>query len=129
MSYIKYNINPCDKRTIDCTVRALATLLDADWYDIYDQLYIVGRYMCDMPSSKAVINEYLRAKGFEKFVIPNTCPFCYSVQQFAEDHPDGRYLLATDSHVVPVISGNWVDTWNSGDEIPLFYWTQTQEDY
>lgn len=122
--FIKYNQNPCDKRTIDCTVRALSTLLDDEWETVYFQLCLLGYSMCDMPSSKAVINEFLHEKGFTRHVIPNTCPYCYSVSDFAGEHFRGRYLLATDSHVVPVIDGNYIDTWDSGDAIPLYYWVK-----
>lgn len=122
MGYINYNENPCKKRTIDCSVRALSVLLDKSWGDVYFDLCLLGYTMCDMPLSKAVINEYLKDLGYKKEVIPDTCPFCYSVREFALDHPYGRYLLATDNHTVVVIDGNYVDSFDSGESIPLFYW-------
>lgn len=80
--------------------------------------------MCDMPSSKVVINQFLRYRGFVRHIAPDRCPFCYTVEEFANEHPVGRYLLATDSHVVPVINGDYVDTWDSGNEVPMFYWVE-----
>lgn len=122
MGYISFNKNPCHKRTIDCSVRALSTLLDRSWGDVYFDLCLLGYTMCDMPLSKAVINEYLSDLGYIKEVIPNTCPTCYTVKDFTHDYPYGRYLLACDSHVIPVIDGDYIDTFDSGEEIPLFYW-------
>lgn len=122
MGYINYNVNPQGKNTIDCTVRALSTLLDKQWDEVYVQLCVLGYRMADMPSSKAVVHEYLRRRGFSRAVIPDTCLFCYSVKEFCRDHSEGEFLLATDTHVIPVINGDYVDTWDSGDEIPLFYW-------
>ena len=119
--YVRYNQNPCKKRTIDCTVRALATLLDEDWNKIYVQLCVLGYEMCDMPSSKAVINEYLDQQGYSRRLVYGKN---YTVRDFAEDHPRGRFLLATDSHGVLVISGYTIDTWNSLDEIILLYWEE-----
>ena len=122
--YIKYNQNPCDKRTIDCTVRALATLLNEDWDAVYVQLCMKGYELCDMPSSKATVNHFLQSMGYKRHIAPDNFPYKYTVEDFANDYPDGSYLLTTDSHVVPVIDGNYIDTWDSGNEIPLFYWTK-----
>ena len=78
--------------------------------------------MCDMPSSKAVVSEFLKQEGYERHVIPDSCPFCYTVEEFARNNNHGTYLLATDTHVVPVIDGFYIDTWDSGEEIPIYYW-------
>lgn len=120
--FIKYNENPCDKRTIDCTVRALSTLLDEEWDLVYVQLCVLGYDRCDMPSSKAVVNDFLHGRGFRRFMCPDLYPECQTVEDFCNEHPVGIYLLATDSHVVAVINGNYIDTWDSGREIPIFYW-------
>lgn len=122
MGYVRYNENPCGKRTMDCTVRALSALLGIDWGEAYIQLCILGYDMCDMPSSKAVVHEFLRNRGFARSAIPDSCPYCYSVRDFCVEHPEGAFLLATDTHVIPVMDGDYVDTWDSGGEIPLFYW-------
>lgn len=122
MGYINYNKNPCQKRTIDCSVRALSTLLDRPWDDVYLELCLLGYTICDMPSSKATINEYLSSLGYKRGVIPDSCPNCYTIREFTQDNPHGRYLLATDTHVIPVIDGDYIDTWDSGNEIPLFFW-------
>ena len=55
-------------------------------------------------------------------IIPNTCPDCYTIADFCNDHPYGTYILATGTHVVAVIDGDYYDTWDSGNEIPIFYW-------
>lgn len=78
--------------------------------------------MKDMPSSNAVWGEYLKRNGFTRHIIPDTCPSCYTVGAFCEDHPYGAYMLATGTHVVAVIDGNYIDTWDSGNEIPIYYW-------
>ena len=66
------------------------------------------------------------SQGYNRYVIPNTCPDCYSVKQFCEEHPHGKYLLATGTHVVTCIDGDYYDTWNSGDEIPIYYFTKEE---
>lgn len=81
-----------------------------------------GFMMHDMPSSNAVWGAFLRKNGFQRRTIPNTCPDCYTVKDFTRDYPFGEYLLATGTHVVAVKDGNYFDTWDSGNEIPIYYW-------
>lgn len=120
--YVYLNLNPENKTVGDCTVRAISLAMDQDWTDTYADLTMVGRFLFDMPSSNSVWGEYLLLNGFRRHIIPNTCPACYSVRQFARDYPVGIFILATGSHVVTVIDGNYYDTWDSGDEIPIYYW-------
>ena len=49
---------------------------------------------------------------------------CYPVADFCADHPRGVYVLALSSHVVCAENGSYFDTWDSGNEIPLFYWAK-----
>jgi hypothetical protein len=46
---------------------------------------------------------------------------CYTIKEFCKDHPIGDYLLGTGSHVVAVLDGNYYDTWDSGSEVPIYY--------
>lgn len=90
------------------------------------EIVIQGYNMYDMPSSNEVWGAYLKSLGFSKRIISNSCPDCYSVREFCNDHPVGRYLLATGSHVIAVIDGNYFDTWDSGDEVPTYYFTKEE---
>lgn len=82
--------------------------------------------MKDMPSSNEVWMSYLHKRGFNRYIIPSTCPDCYTVSKFCRDHPQGIYLLATGTHVVAVINGNYFDTWDSGSEVPIFYFKKEE---
>lgn len=66
--------------------------------------------------------QLLEKQGYSRFVIPNTCPYCYTVKQFCKDHPYGKYLLALDGHVVAVIDGDYYDIWDSGNEVHIYFW-------
>ena len=122
MAYVSFNPNPDGNYVGDCTVRAITRLLNSDWDTVYWGLAIMGGLMHDMPSSNNVWGAYLRKNGFKRSVIPDTCPDCYSIREFCIDHPTGEYLVATGSHVVAVVSGNYYDSWDSGDEVPIYYW-------
>lgn len=120
--YIYYNPNPENLLVGDCVVRAIAKLTDTDWETAYTGVVSQGYLMRDMPSSNPVWGAYLKRNGYKRHTLPDTCPDCYTVNEFCRDYPKGRFLLATGSHVVTVIDGNHYDTWDSGNETPLYYY-------
>lgn len=118
------NLNPLGKSTGDCVIRALSVLLTRSWNEIYLLLCVYGYMLKDWGSSNSVWDRLLKDEGFKKSMIPDTCPDCYTIKDFCTDiGNDGRrYLVATGSHVVAVINGFYYDSWDSGDEIPLYYY-------
>ena len=122
MGFIHYNPNPDGKYVGDCIIRALTILLNDTWDNVYIDLSMVGFYIHDMQNSNAVWGEYLKLNGFKQYPLPDTCPNCYTVKQFCIDFPEGVYMVATGSHVVAVIDGNYYDTGDSGNEVPIYYW-------
>lgn len=126
MSFVYYNPNPLKRSAGDCVIRALCLLNGRDWETNYIALSHQGFMMCDMPSSNRVWESYLRQEGYRKRVLPDDCPSCYCVREFCNHHPYGKFLLALDGHVVGVLNGNYYDTWDSGDETPMYYWEKEQ---
>ena len=122
--YVHLNLNRDNKFVGDCVVRAIAKLLNQSWERTYIDLVIQGYILADMPSSDVVWQAYLKRHGFKRYVIPNTCPDCYTVADIAADHPTGKYLLFVDKHVVAVEDGNYFDSWDSGYRIPIYYFSQ-----
>lgn len=122
--WIEFNPNPCNKRVGDCSIRAISVVLDKSWDSVYMALAEHGYALCDMPSSNSVIGSFLRKHGFIRHAIENSCPECYTVKDFCMDYPEGVYVLATGSHVVGVISGNYYDSWDSGDEVPICFYAK-----
>ena len=76
----------------------------------------------DMPSDNDIWELYLYNKGYRRGVLPDTCPDCYTVDRFCQEYPKGKYLLATGRHVVAVVNGDYYDAWDSGKEVPVYYW-------
>ncbi len=119
-----YNPNPVAAKVGDCSVRAVSKALNIDWEKAYAMIVANGFQMGDVPSSNNVWGSVLRQHGFYREVIPNTCPDCYTIKQFCRDNPVGTYVIGTNNHVVTVVDGDWYDTWDSGDEIPVYFWTR-----
>ena len=122
--YVPYNANPLNNNTIDCTIRAISRLTNKSWDAVYVALAVEGFIQKDLPNSNRVWGKYLQENGFVRDIIPNTCPVCYTVNDFCVDHPYGAFLLVTGDHVIAVIDGNYYDTWDSGQAVPVYYWTK-----
>lgn len=120
--WIKYNPNPTGRSVGDCAVRAIAKALDIDWETAYKMICDNGFAMGDMPSSDSVWGAVLRQNGFYRLNIPNSCPDCYTAENFCKDYPRGIYVLGFGGHVATVVDGNLYDSWNSSQEIPQFMW-------
>ena len=120
MGYIDYNANPLNRRTDDCVKRALSTALGYTWDRVHIELSVLTLVKAGIETENEIWAEYLERKGFERFQIPDTCPFCYTIRDFCEDNPDGVFVLGTGTHVVCVIDGDYYDTWDSGDRVPLY---------
>ena len=125
--WIQYNPSPVGRNVGDCSVRAVAKALDTDWETAYAMIAMNGYLMGDMPSSNAVWGAVLRQNGFSRYAVPNTCPDCYTIGDFADDHPHGVYVVGTGNHVCTIRDGVIFDSWDSRSEIPQFYWSKKEE--
>ncbi len=122
-----HNENPAGRNVGDCTVRAISAATGDGWDKTYWGLCIQGAMQCNMPSADEVWGEYLRKKGWVRRYLPNDCPVCYTVRDFCLEYPSGVYVLGLDGHVVAIVDGHLLDTWDSGERIPHYYWTKERK--
>jgi len=127
MPWEKFNPNPSGRSVGDCSVRAIAKALDVDWTKAFALIVSNAFQMADMPSSNAVWGSVLFQNGFKRYAIENTCPDCYTAEDFCKDHPDGVYVLGFGNHVATIKDGVLYDSWNSLSEIPQYYWHKEEE--
>lgn len=120
--WVEFNNNPHNKRVGDCAVRAISKAVGKDWEESYIGLCSEGFASNDMPNANYVWGNYLRKYGFVEKPVTCICPNCTTVSRFAEEHPEGRYVLALQNHVVAVEDGDYYDSWDSGNEIVLYYY-------
>lgn len=121
-----YNPSPVGRNVGDCAIRAVAKALNTDWETAYAMIALNGYLMGDMPSSNAVWGAVLRQEGFKRYAIPNRCPDCYTLDDFAKDNPKGVFVVGTGNHVATIKDGLIWDSWDSSKEIPIYYWTKEE---
>ena len=123
-----YNPNPVGSDGVgDCAVRAVAKALGTTWEDAYAKLAVSGFLMGDMPNADRTIAAVLRSNGFKRGAIPNTCPDCYTIADFAADHPIGTFVVKSENHVTAVVDGAIYDAWDSSRRVPMYLWEKTVE--
>lgn len=81
--YIHYNPNPRGLRVGDCAVRAASKAAGETWGSTYAALCALGYDCGDMPNANHVWGRYLHERGFTRHALPDTCPICYTVADFA----------------------------------------------
>ena len=125
--FFLYNPNPAQSGAGDCAVRAVAKVLGTTWEDAYIKLAVNGFLMGDMPNSDYVIGSVLRENGFKRGAVPNTCPDCYTIADFAADNPIGTFVVKSENHVTAVVDGTIYDAWDSSRRIPMYFWEKQNE--
>lgn len=120
--WIRYNANPVGNRVRDCAQRAISAALNVDWDTASDMIYEMAKGMGTTTDDDNAWGAVLRRAGFYRAIIPNTCPECYTMTDFCRDHPRGVFVVKMPEHVATVIDGKLYDTWDSSNEIPIYYW-------
>ena len=120
--WIRCNPNPLGRQTSDCVVRAIAIATEQSWKRTYRELCDLGEIEAEMPNANAVWGLYLKQRGGKQFLLPESCPQCITVRAFCEKYPEGIYVIGTGSHAVAVIDGDYYDSWDSGNEVPSYFW-------
>lgn len=130
--WIKYDPNPVRGGQEDCVIRALTMATGNTWNTVYWDLCHLGRQFGIWGNKNLVWRKYLRDFGFLQYSVPNTCPVCYTIRDFCADYPHGLYIVCTGTgdgdHVIAVKDGNYYDNWDSGDEVPVFYFHRNDKE-
>lgn len=121
--WIYANPNPLNQQVPDCVIRAISIALGKTWLQVSDELYYgYARRLFSVTCDDNIWGRYLYDKGFEPFVLPSACPKCVTVDEFTKMYPFGTYVIGTGSHAVAVIDGDYYDAWDSGQQVPTFFW-------
>ena len=92
MAYIHLNVNPRNRNTSDCVIRAIAVATNRSWNEVFMDLADQALELSDIMESNSTWGIYLKKRGWVQKLLPNTCPDCYTVEDFCRDHPYGIYI-------------------------------------
>jgi len=122
MGFVKENLNPRNRKTSDCVVRAIAKVEGKGWLEIFDALVEIGRKQFALPNSKEVYERYLkkyktigvmyvREDGMKKrYTIADVCKW------------RGTYVIAVAGHLASVVDGVLYDTWDCSHRSAYKIW-------
>ncbi len=120
--YQYYQPNPRQIRTDDCVIRMLTKALNVDWETASIYAVIQQIRDADIFTKNYVWGNLLLRNGYTRHAIPDTCPSCYTVKDFCRDHALGMFALGTGDHTLMVVDGDYYDSFDSGDMVPIVYY-------
>lgn len=122
------NVNPKDKTTGDCVIRAIAKALNKSWEDVYTELCELGLKLKEMPNSRRVYEKYLEQAGFIRCNQPRReNNKRYTVREFIDElsYLGRTYIIHPGLHHLScIIDGQVVDTWDCSQECLGIYWVK-----
>lgn len=111
-------------RAHDCIIRAIATALEMDYMQVWNDLFALGTKIGQLPNSWDTAEMYLESKGWVK-----NKPFRDSRNRKMElrktpfDKSE-RYLMTTSGHMTAVINNEIHDTWDCQEWCGNSYYTK-----
>ncbi len=113
MSIYYYNRHPKGLIVEDCVVRAISTAFNAGYVETRRDLNRIKKALgFNSYKDHNFLYEYL--KEYKRLIFKAECgKKRLKLDGFAKEHPKGTYIVAVRKHVVAVIDGTILDTWDS----------------
>ncbi len=116
--YFQPNDKDLKDKVGDCQIRAFCKALNLTWVEAFDLTIPICRELqtytifdCDLDKTKVAMKQL----GFSYTGISNKKGSKRpTIEQFAKEHPNGRYIVSVAHHAVAVVDGYYYDTWDSG---------------
>lgn len=136
----KYNPNPEQKNTGDCSIRSYCGAFGLTWDAAYDIASKIAKSMSELPDSNRVcdaiitqhfgmhvMEEEVKNEHHEDLVDNDEKPkkqkktkkkkvAKMTINEFAMTHPFGTYIVVSPHHQTAVVNGEYLDSWDSGDK-------------
>lgn len=137
----KYNPNPEQKNTGDCSIRSYCGAFGLTWDAAYDIASKIAKSMSELPDSShvcdAIITQHFGMHVMEEEVknehhedlVDNEenakkkqkkskkkKVAKMTINEFAMTHPFGTYIVVSPHHQTAVINGEYWDSWDSGEK-------------
>lgn len=106
--FIYYNQNPDGEKESDCVTRAISLATGLDYVNVRRKLYHTAKLN---NCSKLCICCYRLLLENVLWLKPVYCENM-TINEFADMHPSGTYLLRVDGHLTCLIDGAIYDIWD-----------------
>jgi hypothetical protein len=122
MKFVLENLNPRNRKTGDCVIRAIAKAESKSWVEVFDSLSVIARELYSTTGQTDVISKYLKnyKKIDVKYVDSLGNKKRYTVADVCEFK--GTYIVSVASHLTCVKDGVLYDTWNCGRKSAYIIW-------
>ena len=117
-----YNANEFGYDIEDCTIRAISVAEGISWDKAYRKLSDYARVRGLMMNSVESIEKYLD-DNYER-----TCEDYMTVGEFAYENPKGTFLVTMPGHIVAVVDGEIIDTFDPSDRIMFCAWNVNKKE-
>ena len=121
--WVKYQPNPKNYKTGDCSIRAYTKVENMSWADAYDLAAEVGMEVAALPDDNKVVDAML-VERFKYTLTKLSKEERVTVKEFAIANPFGTYVLKMHGHVVALVDGLYYDSWDCGDKKISAYYTK-----
>lgn len=101
-----FTANPKNE-TNDCAIRSLANALGMKWEDVMREMCDIAIEKYLMPNDERCVGAFLAKRNIElNFQMSNDNT---TVEQFAMQHPKGRFYISVMGHALSMIDGTVYD--------------------
>lgn len=113
--------------TGDCCIRALANSTGCSWLEAFDWLTVKARRDFSIVNDMGFLRRWLLEGGARW----EHCPAVggkkrTTVDDFAEAHPTGKYIVQIANHATAVVDGTILDVWNCGRRAVVGYFDMAE---
>lgn len=113
------NVNPLGKIESDCVTRAISNALQEDYYVVQRKLELVAElFECEklcVCCYKFLLDNVYDLERVEEYAG-------LTIREFANNCPNGTYLIRVDNHLTMMTDCVVYDTWDCLDEIVRIVW-------
>ena len=121
--WVKYQPNPKQYKTGDCTIRAYTKAENLSWEDAYDMAASAGMEAAALPDDNKVV-ELMMVERFKYTKTRLKKDERITVNEFCIANPVGTYVLKMRGHLVAVVDGLFYDSWDCGNKKITEYYSK-----
>ena len=116
--FIYYNRNPDGNKASDCVTRAISLSTNLPYSKVRQKLHYSAKlFECE----KLNVDCYSHLLE-DVFKFPKIYCNGFTINQFADTHPFGVYLVRMDGHISTIWDGKVIDIWDCRDSYITDAW-------